>query len=182
MSGPLAGTTVEVKDEVVIGRTGAGLTLDDEQVSRRHAVVRRVGGALEIEDLGSSNGTFVDGARISTPTLLGGGAKLRVGVTELVVQGVLAQATRVSPLPDPQATRVAGVTERDPDLTVARAVVTSPPGGVASPGPVRPVGEFRPPVRQRRSGLASRSWVPVVLSFGTVIVTAIALVVYFAAR
>jgi hypothetical protein len=46
----------------------------------------------------------------------------------------------------------------------------------------QPLGDFQPPVRRRRRGLASRSWVPVALSFGTVIVVAIALVVYFAAR
>jgi hypothetical protein len=34
----------------------------------------------------------------------------------------------------------------------------------------------------RRRGLASRSWVPVALSFGTVILTALALVIYFATR
>jgi hypothetical protein len=202
MSGPLTGTTVEIKSELVIGRQDAGLTLDDDEVSRRHACVRRVGGALEIEDLGSSNGTFVDGARIAGPTLLGGGARVRVGATELVVQGVLAGATRISRRPDPQATRVAGVTERDPELTVPRAVVqpsavvgaAAPGGAVAAPGGARavpggagamatqPLGDFQPPVRRRRRGLASRSWVPVALSFGTVIVVAIALVVYFAAR
>jgi hypothetical protein len=42
------------------------------------------------------------------------------------------------------------------------------------------VGEFRPPERARKQpGLASRSWVPVALSFGTVIIVAIALVIYF---
>jgi hypothetical protein len=45
-----------------------------------------------------------------------------------------------------------------------------------------PVGEFHPPTRRRGRGLASRSWVPVVLSFGTVVLTAVALVIYFAAR
>jgi hypothetical protein len=37
-------------------------------------------------------------------------------------------------------------------------------------------------VRRRRRGLASRSWIPVALSFGTVVLTAIALVAYFATR
>ncbi len=46
--------------------------------------------------------------------------------------------------------------------------------------PAQAVGEFRPPERQQvQHGLASRSWVPVALSFGTVIVVAIALVIYF---
>jgi hypothetical protein len=42
-----------------------------------------------------------------------------------------------------------------------------------------PVGEFHPPTHRRQRGLASRSWVPVALSFGTALLVAIALVIYF---
>ena len=42
-----------------------------------------------MEDLGSTNGTFVDGTRIDEPTLLGGGAEIKIGTTVLVVEGVL---------------------------------------------------------------------------------------------
>jgi hypothetical protein len=45
--------------------------------------------------------------------------------------------------------------------------------------PTQPLAPFHPPSQQRQKGLASRSWVPAVLSFGTVIVVAIALVIYF---
>ena len=46
--------------------------------------------------------------------------------------------------------------------------------------PTEAVGEFHPPERRKvQRGLASRSWVPVALSFGTVIIVAIALVIYF---
>jgi hypothetical protein len=41
------------------------------------------------------------------------------------------------------------------------------------------VAPFHPPHVNRQRGLASRSWLPVALSFGTVIVVAIALVIYF---
>ncbi|MBV9803243.1 MAG: hypothetical protein JO130_08645 [Solirubrobacterales bacterium] len=56
------------------------------------------------------------------------------------------------------------------------APVTSPP---AAPRPLESVAPFHPPSQPRQRGLASRSWVPVALSFGTVIIVAIALVIYF---
>ena len=55
--------------------------------------------------------------------------------------------------------------------------VTGPVSPLAQP--VQPIGEFHPPTQRRQKGLASRSWVPVALSFGTVIIVAIALVIYF---
>src|SRR5690242_15792904 len=51
-NGPLAGRTLTVGSEVVIGRDGTDLAIDDDEVSTRHAVVRRAGRALEVEDLG----------------------------------------------------------------------------------------------------------------------------------
>ena len=89
ISGPIAGQTIEVENELVIGRQDAGLTIDDPELSRRHAVVRRHANRLQVEDLGSSNGTFVDGTRVEEPTLLGGGAEIKLGTTVLVVEGVL---------------------------------------------------------------------------------------------
>jgi len=190
-SGPRAGEKVEVTGDLVIGREGADLTIDDGELSRRHAVVRSVADGLEVEDLGSKNGTFVDGRLIDGPALVAEGAQLKLGATVLEVR-LVSEATRLSPV-DPSV----GVPGTPADATRPRASpgVQAPlpaPGspaaavagvGVASPaGPSGvPVGEFRPP-GQRPRGLATRSWVPVVLSFGTAIVTAIALVVYFATR
>src|ERR1700746_2045606 len=85
--GPAAGRTVDVDEEVVIGREDADLDIDDLELSRRHAVVRRFANRLQVEDLGSTNGTFVDGNRIAEPTLLGGGAEIKIGTRGLVVEG-----------------------------------------------------------------------------------------------
>ena len=89
VSGPAAGKTVDIEEEVVIGREDADLDIDDDELSRRHAVVRRHANRLQVEDLGSTNGTFVDGNRIAEPTLLGGGAEIKIGTTVMVVEGVL---------------------------------------------------------------------------------------------
>lgn len=53
--------------------------LDDVTVSRRHAEFRREGTAFSVRDLGSLNGTFVDGVRIDGDAPLGDGAEVQVG-------------------------------------------------------------------------------------------------------
>ena len=73
VTGPLAGREVEVTAALVLGRQAADLVVDDPQVSRRHASVRPAGDALEVEDHGSRNGTWVNGARAEGPTRLAPG-------------------------------------------------------------------------------------------------------------
>src|ERR1700744_6094342 len=105
VSGPNAGLTVDVEDEeLVIGREDTDLALDDNEMSRRHAIVRRHANRLQVEDLGSTNGTFVDGTRIEEPTLLGGGAEIKVGTTVIVVEGVLPVTDSSAEIPIPRNT------------------------------------------------------------------------------
>ena len=68
--GPQAGLRVDLDRELVVGREGDGLAIEDEELSRRHAAIRPQGGGAEVEDLGSLNGTFVNNERV-------GKAKLR---------------------------------------------------------------------------------------------------------
>jgi serine protease Do len=84
--GPLAGRCYVVGTELVIGRQDADLLLDDPQVSRRHAVVRAIDGELEVEDLGSANGTFVNGARVDEPQRLCHGDEIAIGPIMLEAQ------------------------------------------------------------------------------------------------
>jgi pSer/pThr/pTyr-binding forkhead associated (FHA) protein/S1-C subfamily serine protease len=77
--GPLAGRCYAVGTELVIGRQDADLLLDHPQVSRRHAVVRAIDGELEVEDLGSANGTFVNGGRVDEPQRLCPGDEIAIG-------------------------------------------------------------------------------------------------------
>jgi pSer/pThr/pTyr-binding forkhead associated (FHA) protein len=64
------------------------IVLASERVSREHAVVRRIHCGLEIEDLGSRNGTWVNGTRIRRPTVLQQGDEVQLGedVLEVVVK------------------------------------------------------------------------------------------------
>jgi pSer/pThr/pTyr-binding forkhead associated (FHA) protein len=156
--GPLAGRRVELDGELVIGREDAGLTIDDAEISRRHAVVRVVGSAVEIEDLGSRNGTFVNGHRIAGATRLAAGDSVKLGKTVLVIELPRAVETIASAaVPD-------AVTSRAAD-----AVPSEPFGAYLAPAAARPL-----------LGIASRQLVPMLLSWGVVIATAVALVAYFA--
>lgn len=88
-SGAAAGSGLEVESELMIGRAAEGEgTLDgDQELSRRHARITRANGVLTIEDLGSTNGTYVNGERISGPRQLCHGDSIVVGGTTI---GVLA--------------------------------------------------------------------------------------------
>jgi pSer/pThr/pTyr-binding forkhead associated (FHA) protein len=88
VAGNAPGTEIEVEEELLIGRqaTGAGTLGEDVEISRRHAQISRdADGAFVIEDLGSTNGTFVNGERIEAPTRLGDGDRIEVGATTLTV-------------------------------------------------------------------------------------------------
>lgn len=104
---------VEVTNELVLGREG-DVQIEDEEVSRRHARVRPMGDGVEIEDLGSRNGTFVNDRRITSPVRLTEADEVRLGHTTIRVQtGARAGATVISssdklsqaPFAPPQAAR-----------------------------------------------------------------------------
>jgi len=79
MSYPLGGR------QMVIGREeGMDIALQDPESSRRHALVSWQGGQFVIEDLGSTNGTFVNGIQITTPQVLNPGDSIGIGQTSLV--------------------------------------------------------------------------------------------------
>jgi pSer/pThr/pTyr-binding forkhead associated (FHA) protein/tRNA A-37 threonylcarbamoyl transferase component Bud32 len=115
------GRRLTLGDELEIGRavSGEGQLLDDPDVSRRHARVIRDGGRLMIEDLGSVNGTFVNGVRVRDPQVLKVGDSVRVGDTTLRLTefGQPPPAASAPPpaAPPPPAPAAKRVTERLPD-------------------------------------------------------------------
>ena len=71
----------------IIGRGhDAGLRLSDPGVSRHHAQVELRGGSVWLEDLGSTNGTTLDGAAVTAPTELTSGQRIAMGSSVLVFQ------------------------------------------------------------------------------------------------
>jgi class 3 adenylate cyclase len=84
--GPLAGQHVRVDSVLVLGRGSADLVIDDNEMSRRHALIRAGDGFFEIVDLDSLNGTWVNGQRIDETARLGPGDIVRLGTTVLEVE------------------------------------------------------------------------------------------------
>jgi serine phosphatase RsbU (regulator of sigma subunit)/pSer/pThr/pTyr-binding forkhead associated (FHA) protein len=71
--------------EVSIGRARDNLLqLADESLSRRHALIRRDGVAWTFQDLGSRNGSWVNGVEVQRPVTLKPGDRIRLGSSELV--------------------------------------------------------------------------------------------------
>src|SRR5512147_2377497 len=80
------------QDSYTIGReAGAEIVIEDAQVSRRHAQLTRQGTSYVIEDIGSTNGTYVNGKRVTAPVLLSDGDM--VGLADTVVLVVQAPST-----------------------------------------------------------------------------------------
>ena len=85
-TGSEAGRRLELGGAVAIGRQDGDLVLEDPEVSRRHAVLRREGESIVVEDLDSTNGTFVNGERIRSPIPIRPGDLVRVGRTTLEIE------------------------------------------------------------------------------------------------
>jgi Inner membrane component of T3SS, cytoplasmic domain len=88
IEGPLLGTVIPLEEsQITIGRApDSTLVIDDDYASSRHARIYPAEGVWIVEDLGSTNGTWIDRTRITSPTVLAVGAPLRVGRTTLQVQ------------------------------------------------------------------------------------------------
>lgn len=83
VDGSLKGTEVSLADAPIsIGRAAdCTLVLDDDYASNRHARLFPHEGVWVVEDLGSTNGTFLDRAKVTAPTVVPVGVPVRVGKT-----------------------------------------------------------------------------------------------------
>ncbi|MGE3671222.1 MAG: FHA domain-containing protein, partial [Polyangiaceae bacterium] len=82
--GPKIGTQIHLEQPVVIGRDPAcAVHFDSDMISRRHARVESVAGIYQVQDLGSTNGTYVNDRRVETHRLQDGD---RVGVGKILMK------------------------------------------------------------------------------------------------
>ncbi|MDQ3939729.1 MAG: FHA domain-containing protein [Actinomycetota bacterium] len=84
VEGPAKGKSFGLDEEITIGRSDkCGLVLDDTYVSQVHARIFAKGGAYLVEDLGSTNGTYLNRRRITSPTELQRGDQIKIGKSVL---------------------------------------------------------------------------------------------------
>ncbi len=84
-AGPLTGTKITLGDQpILIGRADdSTLVLTDDFASSRHARLTNRGGQWYVEDLGSTNGTYLDQQRVQGPLPVNPGQSIRIGQTAL---------------------------------------------------------------------------------------------------
>jgi S1-C subfamily serine protease len=127
-SGSQQGQATQIAGErFLIGRgSDCELTLADSEASRRHALLRpQADGSVILEDLGSTNGTYVNGTRITGPVTLRGGEKVRIGDTELNFLNGDVRSTQPTP-------------QQQPSPAPGPPVITgTAPGATSQPTPSR---------------------------------------------
>lgn len=80
----LAGHSYQLDSELTMGRAaGCQITLDDTYISQLHARVRNSETGVIVEDLGSTNGTYLNRKRVMAPSVVSPGDKIQVGSTVL---------------------------------------------------------------------------------------------------
>jgi class 3 adenylate cyclase len=103
---------LQVREKVEIGRECDGLLLDDLQCSRRHVALTPHNGVVMVEDLGSTNGTFLNGTILTSAAELTAGTSVRVGGTVIELapdtEGAGAEpgAVRPTATPGPRETSI----------------------------------------------------------------------------
>src|SRR5215208_5825319 len=144
VDGPNQGTEFDISGSSVIGRDpSSGIVLDDPEASRRHASVSAAGESITVEDLGSTNGTYVAGERIQGSRQVGSGDRIRIGTTVMEVRVAAAAPPPAPEAEDPQATRIGGMPI--PDAPPAEDAgdqggfePSGPPEPPATPEPAEP--------------------------------------------
>ena len=91
-SGPTPGVTFPLEgDQLTIGRDSTnGVAINDAEVSRKHARLMFQGGKYVLEDLGSTNGTFVNGQRLAGPIVLKSGDVISLGEQIVLMYDAIA--------------------------------------------------------------------------------------------
>ena len=176
-SGPQAGQELvlaELGRTYVVGRAaGCALRLDDRDVSREHATVRRDYAGVTVVDLGAKNGVLVGGQRLAGPCQLTDGDEVVVGATllrftdpaEAYLRELENRQDASAPSPEPPSLLPPsspagppppGLAPAAPPPATAAAPAPEFPGPTPAPGhapPVAPEPAPGPPEARRRLGL-----------------------------
>lgn len=130
---------ISIRGLIEVGRECNGLLLADPQVSRRHLSLDADAGRVIVNDLGSTNGSTLDGARLTAPSVLVPGSEVKCGETTIRLDAPAPVAVR----PD-DAAKGTVVTGAAPDPT--GTVIASPASTTPSPGAGGPMLAAQRPV------------------------------------
>lgn len=138
-TGPNPGTVFELTKEVtMLGRDVTNdIPLADAEISRQHSRLTRTPGGIVLEDLGSTNGSFVNGDRLTSPRVLRSGDLVGFGenvTLSFEATAAEAAATAMSPIrsalpPRPAARAFAPPAAAGPATPMGMSVVPSEEGG-----------------------------------------------------
>src|SRR5690625_1784416 len=130
--GPLRGQVLTIEaDEAVLGRRdGSDLQLSDPHVSRAHAVVRKQSGAIWVEDLGSTGGTFVNDVQVHGAHAMKHGDVIKFGTIETRFEDRGSQMSRDD---DTQMIELAEIEEKQILSPRQREVLTYVRDGLTNP-------------------------------------------------
>jgi len=156
---------VEVHDAIELGREGDGILVVDPRVSRRHLRLASREGRLTVTDLGSANGTAVNGVAITTETQLQQGDTIQAGGVELRVIEVPepprepARPTEAPPTarPTPPQPAVRPALEELASVGAGAATIRYRPGSTGEQF-AKSVGDSARRARHRLEGLGSEPW------------------------
>jgi len=131
-SGPTPGVTFPLEgDQLIIGRDATnGIAINDAEISRKHSRLSFQGGKYVLEDLGSTNGTFVNGQRLAGPVVLKPGDVVSLGEQIVLMYDAINMdpgATIASPRQAPrQAPRMAPQPVVQPPIQSVTPAYASP--------------------------------------------------------
>jgi len=160
-SGPVPGTVYSLEGEqLTIGRDSSNeIAVNDAEVSRRHSRLTFQGGKYVLEDLGSTNGTFVNGQRLSGPRVLKSGEVISLGEQIVFVYEAVNS--------DPGATMV----------SPRKAAVVARPVAPPSPAPQPYAGQV--PAGPPDAPARKTNFLPIVIAVGALILVCVCVVFFW---
>jgi predicted component of type VI protein secretion system len=188
---PMQGRQRIVEGRTTIGRVDSDIVLPDPDVSRRHALLKSIEGGFAVEDLHSTNGTFVNDERIASAVELHDGDTVRFGNTvwKVCSRGADAGRTHVASEALSGSTQISQAATDDARPAAEQQPSQrsdSMPGAIRASLSARPApavqGGFAPPFARSIRGSAARRLEATVISYAVVVATAIAVTVYLIQR
>lgn len=176
-TGPNPGKVFELsQDEITIGRDiGNNVVVNDPEVSRRHTRLRSQAGGYVIEDLGSTNGTFVNGQRLMGPHMLKSGEQVMLGdrvafsyeAMQFDPNATLVSGAQAAPAAPQETYKVTPPAEYVPPTEPTPSAAEVPPAysGQVPPGPepYAPADEpYTPTYEYEEEPERSRTWMYIV--------------------